>query len=100
MSTDDNDAYGALDKSNLKFIYEQFLSKKGVKAMKVLSEKELAELLHISKWTVRSWRLKGGLPFIQVGRRIFYQMESVQRWMNEVEVRNNLSATPQYVSIV
>ena len=25
MSTDDNDAYGDLDKSNLKFIYEQFL---------------------------------------------------------------------------
>ena len=27
MPTDDNDAYGDLDKSNLKFIYEQFLSK-------------------------------------------------------------------------
>ena len=25
MPTDDNDAYGDLDKSNLKFIYEQFL---------------------------------------------------------------------------
>ena len=25
MSTDDNNAYGDLDKSNLKFIYEQFL---------------------------------------------------------------------------
>ena len=26
MSTDANDAYGDLDKSNLKFIYEQFLT--------------------------------------------------------------------------
>ena len=26
MSTDDNDAYGDLDKSNLKFVYEQFLN--------------------------------------------------------------------------
>ena len=26
MSTDDNDAYGDLDKSNLKFIYCQFLT--------------------------------------------------------------------------
>ncbi len=25
MSTDDNDAYGDVDKANLKFIYEQFL---------------------------------------------------------------------------
>ena len=29
MSTDDNNAYGDLDKSNLKFIYEQFLGIKG-----------------------------------------------------------------------
>ena len=29
MSTDDNDAYGDLDKSNLKFIYEQFLRECG-----------------------------------------------------------------------
>ena len=28
MSTDDNDAYGDLDKSNLKFIYGQFLKRK------------------------------------------------------------------------
>ena len=26
MPTDDNNAYGDLDKSNLKFIYEQFLN--------------------------------------------------------------------------
>ena len=26
MPTDDNDAYGDLDKSNLKFVYEQFLN--------------------------------------------------------------------------
>ncbi len=31
MSTDDNDAYGDVDKSNLKFIYEQFLRKRGRK---------------------------------------------------------------------
>lgn len=68
--------------------------------MRVLSEKELAELLHISKWTVRSWRLKGGLPFIQVGRRIFYQMESVQKWMNEVEAHCNLPYTEKLVPVI
>ena len=31
MLTDDNDAYGDLDKSNLKFIYEQFLRQKSQK---------------------------------------------------------------------
>ncbi len=56
--------------------------------MKILSESELAEFLNISKWTVRAWRLRGGLPFIQVGRRIFYQLASVEKWMDEIEGNN------------
>ena len=59
--------------------------------MKILSESELADFLNISKWTVRAWRLKGGLPFIQVGRRIFYQLTSVEKWMNEIEENHNSS---------
>ncbi len=53
--------------------------------MEVLSEQELASLLHISKWTVRKWRLEGGLPHIQVARRIFYRMETVKAWMTDME---------------
>ena len=43
MSTDDNNAYGELDKSNLKFIYEQFLM-----GIRLFSRKKNAEnsLLH------------------------------------------------------
>ncbi len=68
--------------------------------MKVLSEKELADLLQISKWTVRDWRLKGGLPHIQVGRRIFYQLASVQKWMDAVETSDNLENNERFVSVI
>ena len=43
MSTDDNDAYGDLDKSNLKFIYGQFLYYNAV--LQVLPEAKLEEQL-------------------------------------------------------
>ena len=46
MSTDDNDAYGDLDKSNLKFIYEQFLSGGGLRNYCRI----LKEAKHSSHW--------------------------------------------------
>ena len=62
--------------------------------MEILSEQELASLLQISKWTVRKWRLEGGLPHIQVARRIFYRMETVQTWMAEME-RSSATVQPR-----
>ena len=53
--------------------------------MALLTEKGLASDLGISPWTVRSWRLKGNLPCIRVGRRIFYRMESVMQWIEDQE---------------
>ena len=51
----------------------------------VVTEIELAETLHLSKWTVRKWRLAGGLPHIKIGRRIFYRLQSVEEWLREQE---------------
>ena len=51
----------------------------------VVTENELAETLHLSKWTVRKWRLAGGLPHIKIGRRIFYRLQSVEEWLREQE---------------
>lgn len=57
--------------------------------MKIYSEKELAEALEISPWTVRSWRLQSGLPHFRTAGRIFYRMESVFDWMEEEERKNS-----------
>ena len=56
--------------------------------MDILSEKELADLLDISPWTVRGWRIKSGLPHFRIGIRVFYRLESVERWIQENEMRH------------
>lgn len=53
--------------------------------MKVLTERELAESLGLSPWTIRKWRLQGGLPHLQVGRRVFYRLQAVEDWMCDME---------------
>ena len=58
--------------------------------MEILTEKELATFLHLSPWTVRKWRLSGGLPHIQVGRRIFYRVEAVKAWMKTMEEKREV----------
>ena len=56
--------------------------------MDILTEKELANLLEMSPWTVRSWRIKSGLPHFLIGQRIFYRLDSVERWIAEAEAKN------------
>lgn len=48
----------------------------------MLNEKELAEKLGLSYWTVRSMRLKGNMPHIRYGGRILYSWEAVHDWLN------------------
>lgn len=52
---------------------------------KVLTDKEIAKELGLSPWTIRKWRLEGGMPFFQVGHRIFYRYDSVMDWLDEQE---------------
>lgn len=61
------------------------MSNQNVPTISVVTETELAETLHLSKWTVRKWRLAGGLPHIKIGRRIFYRLKSVEEWLREQE---------------
>lgn len=57
---------------------------------KIMNDRELAFALDpsrktITPWTVRHWRIAGGMPFFQVGRRIFYRLESVLAWLDKQE---------------
>ncbi|MBB5336134.1 DNA-binding protein [Pectinatus brassicae] len=62
----------------------------------VLNEKELAENLGVSYWTVRLWRLKLGLPHFRTEGRIFYRWESIMKWMGEQEEQTNVT-DPQVI---
>lgn len=46
----------------------------------LISEREVAGLLGISRWTVKSWRRPGRLspiPFVRIGRAIRYRLRDV-----------------------
>jgi len=69
----------------------------------VLNDKQLALQLDpsgkiITAWTIRNWRLQGNMPFFQVGKRIFYRLESVCDWINAKE-KGELEQEPQYGEI-
>lgn len=65
------------------------MSKKTDMDSRVLSERELADELGISFWTVRNLRLKLGLPHFRTSRRIFYRLDTVQEWMSAQEKRSS-----------
>lgn len=54
----------------------------------VMSESELSEYLHLPRWTIRSLRLKRGLPYFRTDRRVFYCLESVIDWIRQEGERN------------
>ena len=56
----------------------------------VLTEKELAQYLGVSYWTVRGWRLQeeDPLPTIGSSGRILYRLKAVEEWMQRSEARS------------
>ncbi len=67
--------------------------------MKMFTERELAEELGVSPWTIRLWRIKANLPYIRTAGRIFYRMETVVRWMAQEEAHNSRKLTSNYSSL-
>lgn len=53
--------------------------------MKVLTEKQLSQTLGISYWTIRKLRLTNELPHLKLGSRIFYQHETIAKWLKQQE---------------
>ena len=54
----------------------------------IIFEADLAILLGRTQETLRNWRNEKGLPYIPIGRDIFYSEKSVVKWMLSTE-RNN-----------
>jgi excisionase family DNA binding protein len=51
-----------------------------------VTTEELAERLRTSPSTVRYWRHIGyGPPSFKVGRRVLYNREGVERWINQAQ---------------
>jgi len=50
-----------------------------------LSEKELSVELGLPYTTIREMRLGGKCPYFNVGKRIFYRLETVLAWIKKQE---------------
>jgi len=48
-----------------------------------LDIQDVCELLHISKRTLQSYRDKGILPFSQVGAKIYYKANDIQKHLEK-----------------
>lgn len=69
----------------------------------VLNDKQLALKLDpsgkiVTPWSIRNWRLQGNMPFFQVGKRIFYRLDSVLEWISKKE-QVEQEPEPQYGTI-
>ncbi len=56
---------------------------------KYLSEKELAATLGVTRYIIRKWRKREGLPFITAGTRFLYKLSRVKAWLEEKEQSNS-----------
>ena len=50
---------------------------------KLLSQKEMAEILGLSVRALENFRKDKGLPFYKIGHLIKYRMSEVEKWLKE-----------------
>ncbi|MGE5444788.1 MAG: helix-turn-helix domain-containing protein [Ignavibacteriales bacterium] len=48
---------------------------------KLLDTHSLGQYLGTSDWSVRNLKRKGKLPFVKIGRRIFYDRDEIDAWI-------------------
>jgi predicted DNA-binding transcriptional regulator AlpA len=69
------------------------LSFTGVSAKRTLTDVEVATRLGVSRFTVRSWRLKGlGPRFLKMGRAVRYRPEDVDDYERQALVETQCRA--------
>lgn len=55
----------------------------------VLNEQEAAEYLGITKyWLRNNRRSPAAPPFVKIGGRVRYRVETLDRWLDQQEVKN------------
>ena len=54
----------------------------------MLTDKELADRLKMSRMTLYEWRRKGILPFKRIGKRVLYNWDDVYKSLKHVKQRD------------
>ena len=53
----------------------------------VLTERECAERLGMSFWTLRQMRIHGKAPHIKLGQRVYYVYDAIVKWLEQEALR-------------
>lgn len=52
--------------------------------MKMLSDKDVAELCHVKKTTIRTWAKKGKFPPpLRIGKKLLWPSDLVDEWLKK-----------------
>ncbi|WP_204497568.1 helix-turn-helix domain-containing protein [Aquibacillus albus] len=69
----------------------------------LLTLQELIDVLHVSRSTIDRWRKHKGLPFIKIGKEIFFDKEKVEDWIHSqetvIDTEKNKSASHETKTI-
>lgn len=52
---------------------------------KLMSVKEVAEMLNVSQWTVYRWKRQSRLPYYKFHGRLRFSSEAVEAWLKKGE---------------
>jgi len=64
-----------------------------------LTVRQTAELLQLSESTLNLWRYRGaGPPFLKIGRRVRYDLETVNEWVKSRERHGTFEDTASSAS--
>ncbi len=50
---------------------------------KLLDIDELVGRYGFRKWTIRDYCSQGKIPFIKVGRRVYFRVDDIEQWLDE-----------------
>jgi len=50
---------------------------------KILSNRDVCKMLHVSSRTLQDWRDTGKIPFIQIKGKILYKQSEVLKWLEQ-----------------
>lgn len=62
--------------------------------MRLITPQQLADLVGVAVSTLKKWRsIGGGPPWVRIGRRIFYDLVEVEKWIDQ----NRFRSTAEYI---
>jgi FixJ family two-component response regulator len=64
---------------------ETLCNRKGKNMQKWLDNQDICQILNISKRTLQTYRDNGTLPYSQIGHKMYYKTEDVERVLNQLK---------------